>query len=121
MEDNPEKDKAQKQRWRERKRACAPEQEMWVQKSSLNLHSCTIYPRMKELVMLLTAYKKVPSLLSQKKAQELETRLAEHREKHRIRQRKYDRKRAEKRKLESHCVPRKERISEPKTQQQDRQ
>ena len=69
---------------------------MWVRKSSLNLRLRTVYPRMKELVVLLTDYKKVLSLLRPKKPQELETWLAEHREKHRIHQRKYYRKPAEK-------------------------
>ena len=111
--DNPEKVKAQKQRWRERKRVGAPEQEMWVRKSSLHLHSRTAYPGIKELTVLLTDYKK--SSLSfiaekalrtprknrtqrrqtEKRSQNLQ-RLAEHREKARIRQREYRRRRAEK-------------------------
>ena len=82
--DNPDKVKGQKQRWRERKRAHAPEQEMWVRKSPLNLCSRTVYPGMKELVVLLTDYRKGPSPFSGNKPQELETRLAEHRDKNRI-------------------------------------
>ena len=118
--DNPEKVKAQKQRWRERKRACAPEQEMWVRKSSLHLRSRTVYPGIKELTVLLTDYKKSSLSFIAEKA--LRTRasvsrtprknriqrrqtekwsrnpqwLAGHREKHRIRQREYRRRQAEK-------------------------
>ena len=146
--DNPDKVKGQKQQWRERKRAHEPEQDMGVRKSSLNLRSRTVYPGMKELIVLLTDYRKGPSPCSGNKPQELETQLAEHREKkrirqreyrrkqadtwagnpqglaehgekERIRQREYRRKQAEKRKLESHCLPRKERIPRPQTQQQD--
>ena len=143
--DNPEKVKAQKQRWRERKRVGAPEQEMWVRKSSLHLHSRTAYPGIKELTVLLTDYKKSSLSFIAEKA--LRTRasvsrtprknriqrrqtekwsrnpqgLAEHREKHRIRQHEYQCKRVEKRKRESHCVPCKEGISGPQKEQQDRQ
>ena len=118
--DNPEKVKAQKQRWRERKRAGAPEQEMWVRKSSLHLRSRNAYPGIKELTVLLTDYKKNSLSFIDEKA--LRTRalvsrtprknriqrrqtekrsqnpqgLAEHREKTRIRQREYRRRRAEK-------------------------
>ena len=118
--DNPEKVKAQKQRWRERKRAGAPEQEMWVRKSSLHLHSRTAYPGIKELTVLLTDYKKSSlSFIAEKalrtrasvsrtpsknrtQCRQTEKRsqnpqgLAEHREKARIRQREYRRRRAEK-------------------------
>ena len=118
--DNPEKVKAQKQRWRERKRAGAPEQEMWVRKSSLHLRSRNAYPGIKELTVLLTDYKKNSLSFIDEKA--LRTRalvsrtprknriqrrqtekrsqnpqgLAEHHEKTRIRQREYRRRRAEK-------------------------
>ena len=81
--DNPDKVKVQTQRWRERKRSRTPEQEMWVRKSSSNLGSHTVYPGMK-LVVLLTDYRKGPSPFSGNKPQELETRLAEQREKERI-------------------------------------
>ena len=118
--DNPEKVKAQKQRWRERKRAGAPEQEMWVRKSSLHLHSRTAYPGIKELTVLLTDYKKSSlSFIAEKalrtrasvsrtprknRTQRRQTEkrsqnpqgLAEHREKAGIRQREYRRRRAEK-------------------------
>ena len=118
--DNPEKVKAQKQRWRERKRAGAPEQEMWVRKSSLHLHSRTAYPGIKELTVLLTDYKKSSlSFIAEKalrtrasvsrtpsknrtQCRQTEKRsqnpqgLAEHREKARICQREYRRRRAEK-------------------------
>ena len=118
--DNPEKVKAQKQRWRERKRAGAPEQEMWVRKSSLHLHSRTAYPGIKELTVLLTDYKKSSlSFIAEKalrtrasvsrtpsknrtQCRQTEKRsqnpqgLAEHREKARIRQCEYRRRQAEK-------------------------
>ena len=62
--DNPEKVKAHKQRWRDRKRACTPEHGMWVRKSSLHLRSRTVYPGMKELTVLLTDYKKSSSFIA---------------------------------------------------------
>ena len=70
---------------------------MWVRKSPLNLRSRTVYPGMKELVVLLTDYRKGPSPFSGNKPQELETQVAEYREKQRIQQHEYRRKQAEKR------------------------
>ena len=117
--DNPEKVKAQKQRWGERWRACTPEHEMWVRKSSLHLRSRTVYPGMKELTVLLTDYKKSSSFTATgalrprdsvsrtpriTRSQHRQTEkwspnpqgLAEHRNKNRLHQREYRRRRAEK-------------------------
>ena len=117
--DNPEKVKAHKQRWRDRKRACTPEHGMWVRKSSLHLSSRTVYPGMKELTVLLTDYKKSSSFIAtgafrptakvsgtprikrgQRRQTEKSSRnpqgLAEHRDKNRLHQRECRRRRAEK-------------------------